>query len=74
MTSFSCTRISNGPSSYVSELSYHVERVGDQGQRMHRISHHQFQQEEGRVDTQQDHNARRFREPHVCRVGARTLA
>lgn len=51
MTSFSCTRVNYGPSQHEAELSYHMERVGHQGQRMDRISNYQLQQEESRVNT-----------------------
>ena len=52
----------------------HVERVGDQRQRMHRISDNEFEQEESRVDAQQDHNTRRLGERHGGRSGARSGA
>jgi hypothetical protein len=37
---------------------------------VHRISRNQLDEEECRVDGEQYHNSRRFREPHVGDIGA----
>ena len=47
-----------------------MERVGDQRQRVHRVARDELDKEESRVDSQQDHDARRFGEPHVGGIGA----
>jgi len=54
------------------EETYHVERVGNESQRMHRVADNQLQEEEGRVDAQQDHDTRRLGEPHLCGLEVRT--
>jgi len=50
--------------------THHVERVGNQRQRVHRISGNQLDEEESRVDGEQYHDARGFGEPHVGGIGA----
>jgi hypothetical protein len=52
------------------KYTHHVERVGDQRQRMHCVARDEFDKEECRVDSQQYHDARGFGEPHVGGIGA----
>lgn len=40
--------------------THHVERVGNQRQRVHRISGNQLDEEESRIDGEQYHDARGF--------------
>jgi hypothetical protein len=73
ITSLSYKSVSDDPLP-TAERTYHVKRVGDQRQRMHRISDNEFEQEENRVDAQQDHDTRRLGERHGGRSGARSGA